>query len=109
MKKENTLKTLYPISATLKLDRIEQERPSSQQYAIINVKLSFEKTIKATFRCTHHVIILESSHNVCDVKIIIDWLNYLDKKTETTNEGEIILFARKVFKANKELNEEITI
>ena len=78
---------------TVKLEKIENN------FAYIDLHFS-NLTVNRTFKLvvTPHIVRLNSSHLVSELKIFMDWI-----KTED-NESEIILFAKEIFKANDILN-----
>ena len=96
------------MKTTLKLEKIET-LSGGVDVAHIDLELHFpylEKTLNVKLRSTHHVLRLMSDHRISDLQLLMDWLNKSsDKKTLRTNDGEIILFAREMFKANKSLKE----
>jgi 3-dehydroquinate dehydratase len=74
----------------LKLNSIDKE------FAYIDVELQIFETKKTTIvlRATHHTALILSNHTISEMKMIIDLLN----------NGEIVKFAKEMFKANKILN-----
>tara|TARA_R100001086_G_scaffold27644_1_gene12815 strand:- start:346 stop:651 length:306 start_codon:yes stop_codon:yes gene_type:complete len=67
------------------------------------------KNFRFKLRSTAHVVRLMSDHRICDLELLIDWLKESsNNKTLRTNETEILIFARDMFKANKILKESKT-
>ena len=96
------------MKTTLKLEKVET-LAGGVDVAHIDLHLHFphlEKTLNVKLRSTHHVLRLMSDHKIPDLQLLMDWLNKSsDNKTLRTNNGEIILFAKEMFKANKTLKE----
>jgi len=74
----------------LKLNSIDKD------FANIDVQLQIFETKKTTvvIKATHHAALIISNHTIREMQMIIDLLN----------NGEIIKFAKEMFKANKVLN-----
>ena len=69
------------------------------------------KNFRFKLRSTAHVVRLMSDHRISDLELLMDWLKESsdNNKTLRTNEGEIIIFAKDMFKANKILKESETL
>lgn len=69
------------------------------------------KNFRFRLGSTGNIVKLLSDHKISDLKFLMDWLSKpVDKKKSLrTNQDEILIFARDMFKANKILKEGKTI
>ena len=93
-------------TSTIKLEKIDKNN-----FAHIDLKLNFtwvdgeEKNTSFKLVVTHHIIRVESSHLISELKLLTGWMSTRkNKKSLRDNESEVLLFAREMFKANETLN-----
>ena len=94
----------------LKLNKIES-LGSGVKVANLNLKLSvvssYYDSIDFKLRATGIAIRVMSDHTVGELQILLNWLSNDSKDDDNlrTNQSEVILFAKKMIKANELLKE----
>jgi hypothetical protein len=94
----------------LKLNKIETFE-SGVKVAKLDLKLSVESSytgsIKFKLNATSLAVRVMSDHTVGELQILLNWLSEDSKDDDNlrTNQSEVILFAKKMIKANESLKE----